>query len=332
MQKKYQIFVSSTFKDLADERQDAIRNILDLGHIPAGMELFPASDNEQLDYIKKIIDECDYYLLIIGGRYGSMDNEGISFTDREYEYAVEKRKPVLAFIHGSPEKLSIENSDIDPRIAARLSEFKERVSKGRLVKFWTTKESLALAILKTLPKEFQGNPQIGWIRGDAAASEDIIQQILTLRDENEVLKLEIEKIGSKDKPIIANLANIEEKYKLLYNVETYYNGDYRNSRTFISIRWIDLFFAVGPKLFGPQPPSIIPSSISTYLQNRNQGIDSTISVTDEIGDQIKIQFMALNLIKSCTLDTPKGNTSEFIEITDLGRSKLLDSMSVKSEI
>lgn len=36
-QKKYQVFVSSTFRDLVEERQDAIRNILDLKHIPAGM-------------------------------------------------------------------------------------------------------------------------------------------------------------------------------------------------------------------------------------------------------------------------------------------------------
>jgi hypothetical protein len=56
-QKKYQVFVSSTFRDLVEERQDAIRNILDLKHIPAGMELFPASDTDQLVYIKKVIDE-----------------------------------------------------------------------------------------------------------------------------------------------------------------------------------------------------------------------------------------------------------------------------------
>ncbi|MGO7550591.1 DUF4062 domain-containing protein, partial [Rhizobium leguminosarum] len=71
------MFVSSTFRDLFDERQDTIRNILDLNHIPAGMELFPAADVEQLDYIKKVIDDCDYYLLIVGGRYGSLDADGV---------------------------------------------------------------------------------------------------------------------------------------------------------------------------------------------------------------------------------------------------------------
>ena len=63
------------------------------------MELFPASDTEQFSYIKKVIDECDYYVLIIGGRYGSVDSEGISFTEKEYEYAIETNKIVLAFVH-----------------------------------------------------------------------------------------------------------------------------------------------------------------------------------------------------------------------------------------
>ena len=70
MQKKYQVFISSTFRDLIDERQDAIRSVLDLGHIPSGMEVFPAADMEQFEYIKRIVDECDYYVLVIGGRYG----------------------------------------------------------------------------------------------------------------------------------------------------------------------------------------------------------------------------------------------------------------------
>ena len=82
MQKKYQVFISSTFSDLIDERQDALKSVLDMGHIPSGMEAFPAVDLEQFEYIKKIIDECDYYILIVGARYGSVDDAGVSFTER----------------------------------------------------------------------------------------------------------------------------------------------------------------------------------------------------------------------------------------------------------
>ena len=52
------------------------------------MELFPATDDEQFEFIKRIIDDCDYYVVIVAGKYGSMTAEGISFTEKEFDYAV----------------------------------------------------------------------------------------------------------------------------------------------------------------------------------------------------------------------------------------------------
>jgi hypothetical protein len=39
MDKKYQIFISSTFDDLKDERDQVIKAILEMGHIPATIML-----------------------------------------------------------------------------------------------------------------------------------------------------------------------------------------------------------------------------------------------------------------------------------------------------
>ena len=75
--KKYQVFISSTFADLADERRKALDVLLMADCIPAGMEAFVATDLEQFEVIKRVIDLCDYYILIIGKRYGSVDNQVI---------------------------------------------------------------------------------------------------------------------------------------------------------------------------------------------------------------------------------------------------------------
>lgn len=56
MNKKLQVFVSSTYTDLIEERQAAVEAILDAGHIPAGMELFKAGNESQLKTIYKWID------------------------------------------------------------------------------------------------------------------------------------------------------------------------------------------------------------------------------------------------------------------------------------
>ena len=87
MDKRYQVFLSSTYADLKDERRAVIQALMEMDCIPAGMELFPSTDDEQFSFIKKVIDDCDYYVLIIGGRYGSTTPEGLSYTEQEYDYA-----------------------------------------------------------------------------------------------------------------------------------------------------------------------------------------------------------------------------------------------------
>jgi hypothetical protein len=75
MNKRYQVFVSSIYADLKEERQRVIQALMEMDCIPAGMELFPAADEEQWLFIRKVIDDCDYYLLVIGGRYGSTTSD-----------------------------------------------------------------------------------------------------------------------------------------------------------------------------------------------------------------------------------------------------------------
>lgn len=111
MEKRYQVFISSTYADLKDERQHVLKTLMEMDCIPAGMEMFPAADEEQWEFIKKIIDDCDYYLLIIGGRYGSLSEEGISYTEKEFNYAIEKDLKVIAFIHDSPDEIPLGKSE-----------------------------------------------------------------------------------------------------------------------------------------------------------------------------------------------------------------------------
>ena len=103
MEKKYQIFISSTYKDLDKEREKVRDVILSMYHFPIGMEMFNAADEEQWEIIQETIDSSDYYVLIIGKRYGSTipdgkPDAGMSYTEKEYRYAVANGIPVLTFI------------------------------------------------------------------------------------------------------------------------------------------------------------------------------------------------------------------------------------------
>lgn len=178
LKKKLQVFVSSTYTDLIKERQAAVEAILTAGHIPAGMELFSAGDKSQLEVIRRWIDESDVYLLLLGGRYGSIDpDSGKSYTQLEYEYAIEKAKPFFALVISDEhldEKVRINGRDvIELANHKQFEEFKALV-KNRLVKFWSDLKDIQLAILQKLP-DFERQPDlIGWVPGNEALNSNII--------------------------------------------------------------------------------------------------------------------------------------------------------------
>ena len=164
--KRYQVFVSSTFTDLQAERQAILESILDLKQIPVGMEHFVAANEEQFNHIKKLIDETDYYVIIIGNRYGTIAEDGVSYTEKEFDYAVSKGVPILAFIHASPDSLPFEKSEADPKTRKELERFREKVKENRLVSLfpWNSPDSLAKKVVTALSNAIQENPRPGWVR------------------------------------------------------------------------------------------------------------------------------------------------------------------------
>jgi hypothetical protein len=109
------VLLSSTYADLFEERQNVIRTLMEMDCIPEGMVLFPAMDEEQWNFIKRVIDDCDYYILMIGGRYASTTADGVSYTEKEYDYAIEIGLKVLAFIHDDPNAIPLWKIGYEPR-------------------------------------------------------------------------------------------------------------------------------------------------------------------------------------------------------------------------
>ena len=174
MKKRYQVFVSSTYKDLIEERNEVMQAVLECECFPAGMELFKASDIKQWEIIKRVIDESDFYLLIIAGRYGSLDKgrfgRKISFTEKEFNYAVSKKIPILVFLHQNPDLLPAKYTERDKDTIQCLEEFRKKASADRMVAYWENKDQLHTAVIKSLPQVIKDNPEaVGWIRTDSVS-------------------------------------------------------------------------------------------------------------------------------------------------------------------
>jgi Domain of unknown function (DUF4062) len=331
MNKKYQVFISSTFSDLIQERQDTIRSVLDLGHISSGMEIFPAADVEQFEYIKKVVDECDYYVLIIGARYGSIDAAGIGFTEKEYDYAVEKKKTVLAFIHGDPGSIPVKKADIDPGLASKLTAFRKKVSTGRLVQFWTSREDLKSKIIVTLAKAFSEFPGVGWVRGDAVASEELLSKINELRNANDRLKADNAELQRQNQANLDGIAGLDELFNVRCRFKVWDQVVWVDSPSGVNadLTWAEIFTAIGPAFMHPTVPDVISPEIVKYLEE-NKGIKRTsMTVFETDKNTIKLHLMALGLIKSEVGESKGGGILEFLSITPVGHRRLLELLSVR---
>lgn len=202
---RYQIFVSSTYTDLFPVRRQVTEHILSMNHIPAGMEMFSASGRQQWTTIQKAIDNSDYYVLIIGERYGSISPEdGISYTEKEFNYALSKNIPTLCFLPGKNFSTSRENRETDPIAIEKLECFKDRV-KEQLCDFWEDGNELINKVSAALYKIFTDEPGIGWIRGDASDPEALTKLIHAM-EENKNLSKRIsflEEQNKRDLPILS---------------------------------------------------------------------------------------------------------------------------------
>jgi len=192
MRVKYQIFISSTFVDLQDERRSVIEQILNLGHIPVGMELFQAGDETQWDYIKKRILECDYYIVIVGERYGSEGPEGKSYTQMEYEFAVANGVPVAAFPLHEDARKTWPQDKVEWEKRDQLNEFRA-LCESRMAKHWKNADELGARVVTALVAMMDTYPRVGWVRADSVATEAALNEIAKLSEERRALQEELEK-------------------------------------------------------------------------------------------------------------------------------------------
>jgi hypothetical protein len=176
LKRRYQVFISSTYEDLKEERQQVIQALLETKCIPLGMELFPAASIEQWELIKRVIDECDYYIVVLAGRYGSKSDNGIGFTEMEYDYATEIGKPVIGFCHKSPETLPGIKLDKDDKGRQQFKLFAEKVKK-KLCRFWTSSADLGSAVKSAILHELEYNPKPGWVRADVVPNSQMVDKL-----------------------------------------------------------------------------------------------------------------------------------------------------------
>ncbi len=310
MKRKYQVFVSSTYEDLKTERQAAISCLLDMNCIPVGMEQFPASSLSQWEYVKRMIDMSDYYLLIVAGKYGSIDpEENISYTEKEYRYAVGKKMPILAFLHQNIDLLPAIKVGATDEERDRLRNFHNTVkAAGRLVDFYSNEEELKYKIAMAIPKIISDIPMPGWVRADQAEKaiaternfsgiQDLQKQLKEIQ--NTILE-KVEQTQMKWEPIS------EEEIDAMFNTEK------EEVRVPILSEEARHLLVEATKDAAGQI-LVINSLEGTDIQTNNKVMN-----IDKIGKNVAIWRAAVEELKNNQLIMAIGNRNEIFQLTKLG--------------
>lgn len=302
MDKRYQVFVSSTYEDLQPERQEVMHALLELDCIPAGMELFPAANDDQWTLIQKVIDDCDYYIVIIGGRYGSVRTDGISYTEMEYRYASEIGKPIIAFLHKDPGELPANKTEQTEEGRKKLDEFKELAQK-KMCKYWTSPDNLGSVVSRSLVQLIKSTPAIGWVKADQMASEEATKEILRLRQQVDELQQEIEQNRITAPKGSEQLAQGDDEFQLHLIIIT--NGD--NLGHNFQTTWNKIFSSIAPSLMHECGEKNLRETLNKFINTEiGRDVSKTLATEDlrlrgfriEENDfqTIKVQLRAIGLI------------------------------------
>lgn len=223
MESKLQIFVSSTYIDLIHERQAAVEAILKAGHIPAGMELFTAGDRSQWEVIQRWITDADIYMVILGGRYGSIEpNSGLSYTELEYDFAVSSGKPHFAVVT-TPEALeakvkSCGSSVLETDHLDKLKAFREKVL-SKMSSFFVDTKDVKLAVLETVPQLATEYQLTGWVRAtEIPDTKALADELSHLHGENRNLRDKLSALAKKLDKKSRRSPGSEEKFAELYEL------------------------------------------------------------------------------------------------------------------
>lgn len=319
MSKKFQIFISSTYTDLVEEREQLIKACLEMGHIPVGMEMFSAADEEQWKIIQRQIDEIDYYVILVAHRYGSTTEEGLSYTEKEYNYASSKGIPILGFVIDNSAAWPADRIDKEEEKKLSLLNFKEKI-KSKLVNFWSNKTELYAKFSISIMKAITNYPRPGWVKSEEAISSDIMKELSRLSSENAKLRDEntfLIKKKAQDEDESKSIVRILSKNKR--SMYIWYQGEEDWSKVDKNITLLDIFEAIAPNLLVENENEKIAADVALNFQETGKSYRTNWPIPKNYVSHFIVDFHALELVEPSKKKHPVADQKDYWTLSKKGR-------------
>lgn len=327
---RHQVFVSSTFTDLKEERAEVIQALWELDCIPTGMEAFVASNDSQWDVIQKVIDECDYYVLIIGGRYGSVTSKGVSYTEQEYRYAKKIGLPVLAFVHGHPQQIPVGKSEADENLRSKLEAFRNEVMREHPVRNWTTSAELGGLVSRSVVRETKVTPRPGWVRNDGSSPVALLEQLSAANSEIADLKAQV--AANVSYVDVINLASGSDLYVVKGSREVIKDNDVAvtTENWKAEATWDDLLKDVGALALNEASELEIRAAIDRFHGWSTQAGRQILKYRCDVEtlNEVLIQLRALGYLAKGVKRRTISDKNRYWVTTSTGEAKVIQLLAI----
>jgi hypothetical protein len=189
MTKKYFVYISSSLEDLKNERRDLVKVVAEIGAVPVSMDAFDISDKNEQKLIRKVIEECDYFLNLTAHKCGTLLGKTFA-QELEFSWAEKGGVPVIALVIDEKARWKASKKEQSPELVKALGAFKKRLLVHSS-ETWISQADLRQKAQGLLIRTMNLNPRRGWVSGAEAIDPSVANEFSRLIQENENLKNQI---------------------------------------------------------------------------------------------------------------------------------------------
>lgn len=292
LDKRYQVFITTSGKEMQPERMVVSQTLIGMGFFSWGLEQRTPLSTA---FARRQIDDCDYVLLLLGSQYGEQSVSGVSYLNLEYIYAVTKQKPIIVFMHESPDSREAYLKEENPVLKNKFNEFRNQLQKEvEQVITYRTLRDLELAVRSYLPQMLERYPVVGWVRP---------QSIQVLQDEVDHLKSKLAKVsveqGSKDTDPFLTLPKVSwhDVFNFDYRVHAYQDGNFKELTPLREMTWAELLKILSIDFRQPMPEDFFSKVLNEYLNNTGLTDAQVIMPRSHAVSRAQINVRSLHTIK-----------------------------------
>lgn len=325
-------------------RESLMLPLLEQGLVPTGLESREAeTSNNLMPVVQKLIDSSDYFILIVGARYGTLSPMGLSEVHREYIYAATKRKPIIAFIHDNPALLPAAQQPTTQDERVRREDFVRLLEEKVPCHRWTSESALKDVARKVIPNLIREHRAPGWVRADqggVAGKTVSNSEVASLKARIAALEKERDDFLQQARPPLKTLARGSDQVALDYSCNVYEGGDCKLAMVTARLDWDQAFSCVAPLMLNPASEPVMQKALEDFISRkalndvqkdfpRAHAVRNVVMAAHSF-NQIKVHLRTLGLISKSSERDNRG--LPLWQLTTHGDNTMSQVMAVKRSV